>query len=403
MAGSCGGSCGGRRSRRSRPSRSRRSAVARRASGDRTPPAGARPDRLEAFTDERAGRDVTLFITPVEGVPTCRVIDGAERRAELRDAGTQPSHRPPCCTRRWHAHDVPVVGGDTTWADQYLADESLPESVKNRSPTRERRTRRGWPTAPVATSKRSPARSSMTVASCHPTRTPWRHEPLGDPRPWTGRAALYAKPGVHDRDRGDGPRPGEALLAGRPVTRRHRASRAGRHWEPQTLAIWNNNATNTSRSTTTTVSLPRDVRHERLVGTERQPPARALSRSAPPSANRDEAGRSCRGSSRRRPVTARAARERSRVRSGADRCRWSQPVGDDDAFDHVGDDRAAGRYSRRIEHHAPSARRRTTDRHRRAAAGTGNLGPTSPWRRARARAWAARRTRRWWRDSIRQL
>ncbi|MGB9348113.1 MAG: TauD/TfdA family dioxygenase, partial [Ilumatobacteraceae bacterium] len=90
-------------------------------------------DRLEAFTDELGGRDVTPYVTPVDGRPfVIRVIKEPSDELNFANAWhTDLSYvaAPPAYTVL-HAHDVPPAGGDTMWANQYLAYETLPESVK---------------------------------------------------------------------------------------------------------------------------------------------------------------------------------------------------------------------------------------------------------------------------------
>ena len=90
-------------------------------------------DRLEAFTDELGGRDITPYVTPVEGRPyVIRVIKEPSDELNFANAWhTDLSYlvAPPAYTVL-HAHDVPPAGGDTMWANQYLAYETLPASVK---------------------------------------------------------------------------------------------------------------------------------------------------------------------------------------------------------------------------------------------------------------------------------
>jgi taurine dioxygenase len=88
-------------------------------------------DRLEAFTDELGGRDVTPYVKPVDGRPyVIRVIKEPSDELNFANAWhTDLSYleAPPAYTVL-HAHDVPDAGGDTMWANQYLAYETLPDS-----------------------------------------------------------------------------------------------------------------------------------------------------------------------------------------------------------------------------------------------------------------------------------
>ena len=91
-------------------------------------------DRLEQFTDEFGGRGDTPFVTPLEDRPfVIRVIK--EPTDELNFANnwhTDLSYLPaPPAYTVLHARDVPDAGGDTMWANQYMAYDTLPDKVKD--------------------------------------------------------------------------------------------------------------------------------------------------------------------------------------------------------------------------------------------------------------------------------
>ena len=97
------------------------------------PEQGIDLDQLERFTDELGGRDMTPYVKPVEGRPyVIRVIK--ERTDELNFANawhTDLSYLPePPAFTVLHAHEVPPFGGDTIWANQYLAFETLPPALQ---------------------------------------------------------------------------------------------------------------------------------------------------------------------------------------------------------------------------------------------------------------------------------
>ncbi len=110
-------------------------------------------DRLEAFTDELGGRDITPYIAAVDGRPhVIRVIKEPTDELNFANAWhTDLSYLPaPPAYTVLHAHDVPAAGGDTMWANQYLAYETLPDSREGADRRAERNAfgrhglRHGW-------------------------------------------------------------------------------------------------------------------------------------------------------------------------------------------------------------------------------------------------------------------
>ena len=202
-------------------------------------------DRLEAFTDELGGRDVTPFVAPVEGRPyVIRVIKEPSDELNFANAWhTDLSYltSPPQYTVL-HAHDVPRAGGDTMWANQYLAYDTLPESVK-----RQINGLRGTHSAGMAYGtggylESVAAKSSMTVtpsADAHAVET----HPLVIRHPRTGRAALSANSvyttGIEGMDQTEA-----ASLLGRLTAHATHPNLTCRlRWEPAMVAIWDNLAT----------------------------------------------------------------------------------------------------------------------------------------------------------------
>jgi taurine dioxygenase len=89
-------------------------------------------DDLERLTDALGGRDVTPFVTPVEGRPhVIRILK--EKHEKLNFANAWHSDlsylpEPPSFTIL-HCLEAPPAGGDTIWANQYLAFETLSEGL----------------------------------------------------------------------------------------------------------------------------------------------------------------------------------------------------------------------------------------------------------------------------------
>ncbi|MGH8921221.1 MAG: TauD/TfdA dioxygenase family protein, partial [Actinomycetes bacterium] len=90
-------------------------------------------DDLERVTDLLGGRDVTPYVKPLDDRPhVIRVIK--EPADELNFANSWHSDlsylpAPPAYTLL-HAWDVPESGGDTLWANQYRAYETLSAGLR---------------------------------------------------------------------------------------------------------------------------------------------------------------------------------------------------------------------------------------------------------------------------------
>ena len=202
-------------------------------------------DQLERFTDELGGRDITPYVKPVEGRPyVIRVIK--ERTDELNFANawhTDLSYlaEPPALTVL-HAHEVPPFGGDTIWANQYLAFETLPASLREQLLTL-----RGVHSAGMAygTGGYLEAVQDKTSMEIEPSAQAYdrRVHPLVIRHPETGRAALYANSvytvGI------DGMNDDEA----QPLLQRlfkHSVNEnftCRLRWQTGTIAIWDNRCT----------------------------------------------------------------------------------------------------------------------------------------------------------------
>jgi taurine dioxygenase len=202
-------------------------------------------DRLESFTDELGGRDLTPFVAPVDGRPhVIRVIKEPEDELNFANAWhTDLSYltAPPAYTVLYAA-ETPAVGGDTMWSNQYVACDTLPGLLRSQIAGR-------W-----ATHSAGPAygdggylesvahKTSMTIepsADAHGVET----HPMLIRHPRTGRPALYVNSvyttGVVDMDPDDA----RALLGRLYSHATHPNLTCRLRWEPGMLAIWDNAAT----------------------------------------------------------------------------------------------------------------------------------------------------------------
>jgi taurine dioxygenase len=202
-------------------------------------------DRLEAFTDELGGRDITPFITGVDGRPhVIRVIK--EPSDELNFANAWHTDltylaAPPAYTVL-HARDVPAAGGDTMWANQYLAYDTLPNSVKEQITGLSATHSAGMAYGTGGYLEAVAAKSSMTVAPSLHAHASETH-PLVIRHPRTGRPALFVNSVYTTGITGIDPAEGASLLARLIAHATHPNFTCRLHWDPEMLTIWDNHAT----------------------------------------------------------------------------------------------------------------------------------------------------------------
>jgi taurine dioxygenase len=202
-------------------------------------------DRLEAFTDELGGRDVTPYVKPVDGRPyVIRVIKEPGDELNFANAWhTDLSYleAPPAYTVL-HAHDVPDAGGDTMWANQYLAYETLPDSLKEQIADLRATHSAGFAYGTGGYLEAVAGKSSMAVEPSADAYAVETH-PLVIRHPRTGRPALYANSvyttGIEGMDHGEA----ASLLARLTAHATHPNFTCRLRWEPGMLTIWDNNAT----------------------------------------------------------------------------------------------------------------------------------------------------------------
>jgi taurine dioxygenase len=202
-------------------------------------------DDLERLTDQLGGRDTTPYVKPLEDRPfVIRVIKEAHDELNFANAWhTDLSYlaEPPSYTLL-HAWDVPVAGGDTVWSNQYLAYHQLSVGLQS--------TLRGLNAVHSAGPaygtggylEKVAAKSSMAI---EPSADAYRTQvhPLVTRHPVTGRPVLYVNPVYTQTIEGWSAAESAALLQHlyRLSTNENFTCRL--HWEPHTLAIWDNRCT----------------------------------------------------------------------------------------------------------------------------------------------------------------
>jgi taurine dioxygenase len=91
-------------------------------------------DDLERFTDALGGRDITPFVKPIEGRPhVIRILKEPHEKLNFANAWhTDLSYleAPPSFTVLY-CLETPAVGGDTVWANQYMAFETLSAGLRD--------------------------------------------------------------------------------------------------------------------------------------------------------------------------------------------------------------------------------------------------------------------------------
>lgn len=202
-------------------------------------------DELERITDLLGGRDTTPFVKPVEGRPhVIRVLKEAKDGMNFANAWHSDLSylaAPPSYTVL-HAYEIPPYGGDTLWANQYLAYETLSPGLK--------KTLRGLKAVHSAAMAyglegvfaRAKSSTSMEIEpseEAHRTKT----HPAVIRHPLTGRAALYVNPVYTTRFHGWSDEDSQPLLQ---HLFRHSVSEnltCRLRWQPGTLAIWDNRCT----------------------------------------------------------------------------------------------------------------------------------------------------------------
>jgi alpha-ketoglutarate-dependent taurine dioxygenase len=202
-------------------------------------------DGLERVTDLLGGRDTTPFVTPLEDRPyVIRVIKEPGDQLNFANAWhTDLSYLPtPPSYTLLHAWEVPPYGGDTVWANQYLAYETLSRGLKATLAGLGAVHSAGLAYGTGGYLDRTQGLSSMAIA---PSEDAYREHvhPAVIEHPVTHRPALYVNPVYTTRFEGWTPTESQALLQ---HLHRHSVTEnftCRFRWARHTLAIWDNRCT----------------------------------------------------------------------------------------------------------------------------------------------------------------
>jgi taurine dioxygenase len=202
-------------------------------------------DDLERVTDLLGGRDSTPYVGAVPGRPyVIRVIKEAGDVLNFANAWhTDLSYlaAPPSYTLL-HAHDVPPYGGDTLWANQYLAFQTLSAGLRRALLATQAVHSAGTAYGTGGLLDRAKDLTSMAIEPSDEAYQEQVH-PVVRRHPVTGLSALYVNPVYTTRFAGWTPAESEGLLRylSRHATAENFTFRL--RWDEYTLAIWDNRCT----------------------------------------------------------------------------------------------------------------------------------------------------------------
>ena len=202
-------------------------------------------DQLERFTDELGGRDITPYVKPVDGRPyVIRVLK--ERDDELNFANAWHSDLsylpvPPSYTVL-HAWEVPSFGGDTMWANQYLAFETLPADVREQLLHLRATHSAGMAYGTGGYLEQVADKSSMEIEPSAEAYNVHSH-PVVRRHPRTGRPALYVNAVYTTGIEGLPDDEARATLARLVQHSTHPNFTCRVRWQPHQLVIWDNRCT----------------------------------------------------------------------------------------------------------------------------------------------------------------
>lgn len=202
-------------------------------------------DDLERLTDQLGGRDVTPFVRPLPDRPyVIRVIKEPQDELNFANAWhTDLSYLPtPPAYTLLHAWDVPDHGGDTMWANQYAAYETLSAGLQETLLQLRAVHSAGLAYGTGGYLESVQDKSSMDI---EPSPDAYRKQvhPVVIQHPDTGCPALYVNPVYTTRFDGWSAVESQALLG---YLSRHAASEnftCRLRWRKHTLAIWDNRCT----------------------------------------------------------------------------------------------------------------------------------------------------------------
>jgi taurine dioxygenase len=202
-------------------------------------------DDLERITDLLGGRDVTPFVDPLEDRPfVIRVIKEPTDALNFANAWhSDLSYLPaPPAYTLLHAWEVPDHGGDTVWANQYLAYETLSGGLRDTLRGLRAVHSAGLAYGTGGLLDQFKDLTSMAIAPSEEAYAEHTH-PVVARHPVTGRETLYVNPVYTVRFAGWTKEESAALLA---HLYRHSINEnftCRLRWSVGTLAIWDNRCT----------------------------------------------------------------------------------------------------------------------------------------------------------------
>ena len=202
-------------------------------------------DDLERLTDALGGRDITPFVTPLADRPfVIRILKEPHEKLNFANAWhTDLSYLPePPSFTILYCLDAPPVGGDTVWANQYMAFETLSKGLRETLLDLDAVHSAGPAYGTGGYLDGVKDRMSTSIA---PSRDAYREQthPAVIEHPETGRAALYLNPVYTQRIAGWANSESQGLLQ---HIYRHAVNENFTwrlRWAKGTLAIWDNRAT----------------------------------------------------------------------------------------------------------------------------------------------------------------
>ncbi|HLX87505.1 MAG TPA: TauD/TfdA family dioxygenase [Acidimicrobiales bacterium] len=202
-------------------------------------------DDLERLTDLLGGRDVTPYVQPVDGRPyVIRVVKEPGDVLNFANAWhTDLSYLPePPAYTLLHAWEVPPYGGDTIWANQYLAYEQLSRGLKQMLGDLEAVHSAGMAYGTGGLLDKVKDLTSMAIAPSPDAYAEHVH-PVVVEHPVTGRASLYVNPVYTTRFSGWTQAESQALLSHLYMAAVNENLTCRLHWARYTLTIWDNRCT----------------------------------------------------------------------------------------------------------------------------------------------------------------
>ncbi len=202
-------------------------------------------DDLERVTDLLGGRDVTPFVDPLEDRPyVIRVIKEPTDVLNFANAWhSDLSYLPaPPAYTLLHAWEVPEVGGDTVWSNQYLAYETLSGGLRATLDGLDAVHSAGMAYGTGGLLDQVKDLTSMAIAPSAEAYAEHVH-PVVTVHPVTGRRALFVNPVYTTRFKGWTKEESQALLG---HLYRHSINEnftCRLRWSVHTLAIWDNRCT----------------------------------------------------------------------------------------------------------------------------------------------------------------